>query len=290
MDWLETVRRAVDFIESHLTEDITAADAARAVFLSPFYFSRGFAAISGYTVGEYIRQRRLYVAAMELVRTDARVLDVALAFGYDSPENFTRAFRRYFGTTPAEVRRTGRIPHPFLPLVVQEQVLGGTKMDVRMEKKDAFEVVGVSRRFENESGYRDIPAWWDRLNEQAKTDPAIRALGQIAVCVDDGEDSFAYWAARPYTGGDVPAGQAVLRIRPHTWAVFTCTGPLPGAMQTVNTQIFGAWLPNNGQWELDESLTVENYLPGDMGAQAYKSEIWLPVRPRGDANPAAPDA
>lgn len=281
MDWLETVRQAVAFIEANLTQDITPADAARAVYLSPFYFSRGFAALSGYTVGEYIRRRRLYLAAMELVRTNARVLDVALAFGYDSPESFTKAFRRQFGATPAQVRRTGRIPHPFLPLTVTTHVQGGTDMNVKIEHKDSFRVAGISRRFQNETGYRDIPAWWDELNEKARIDPDIRALGEIAVCVDEGgREDFAYWVARPYTGGELPPGQAVLEIGPHTWAVFTCTGPLPGAMQTVNTQIFATWLPTNGQWELDESLTVENYLPGDMSAPDYKSEIWLPVKPR----------
>lgn len=281
MDWLKTVGQAVDFIEAHLMEDVTASDAARAVFLSPFYFSRGFAAISGYTVGEYIRCRRLYLAAMELVRTDARVLDVALRFGYDSPESFTKAFRRLFGVAPAQVRRTRRIPRPFLPLRVEPNVQGGTKMDVRIEEKAGFQVVGVSRRFQNETGYRDIPAWWDELNETAKTDPDIRALGEIAVCVDeDGREDFAYWVARPYVGGAVPPGQAVLTVPAHTWAIFTCTGPLPGAMQTVNTQIFAEWLPQNGRWTLDESLTVENYLPGDLSAPDYKSEIWLPVKPQ----------
>ncbi len=280
MDWLQTVRQAVDFIEAHLMEDITVSDAARAVFLSPFYFSRGFTAISGYTVGEYIRCRRLYLAALQLVRTDARVIDVALTFGYDSPESFTKAFRRQFSATPAQVRRTGRIPHPFLPLTISKHVQGGTKMDVRIEKKEEFQLVGVSRRFQNETGYRDIPAWWDELNEKAKTDPAIRSLGQIAVCMDDnGNQDFAYWVTRPYTGGEVLEGQAVLTVAPHTWAVFTCTGPLPGAMQTVNTQIFATWLPESEQWELEESLTVENYLPGDMSAPDYKSEIWLPVKP-----------
>lgn len=281
MKHLETVRRAVDFIEAHLGEDITASDAARAVYLSPFYFSREFTAISGYSVGEYIRGRRLYLAALELVRTDARVLDVALDAGYDSPESFTKAFRRQFGASPAEVRRARRVPKPFLPLNITEQVQGGTKMDVRIEHMDAFKVVGVSRRFPGETGYRDIPAWYDELEAAAKTDPALAALGSVAVCVDDnGTEDFAYWAARPYIGGAVPAGQAVLEVAAHTWAVFTATGPLPGALQTVNTAIFGEWLPENPDWVPDGAMTVENYLPGDMSAPDYRCEIWVPVKPR----------
>ena len=197
MDRLDTVRRAVEYIEAHLAEDITAADAARAVHLSPFYFSREFTAISGYSVGEYIRGRRLYLAALELVRTSARVLDAALDAGYDSPESFTKAFRKQFGVSPMEVRRTRRVPKPFLPLNITEQVQGGTTMDVRIENMEAFKVVGVSRRFSGETSYRDIPAWFDELQAAAKTDPALAVLGSVAVCVDDnGTEDFAYWAAQ----------------------------------------------------------------------------------------------
>ncbi len=281
MDRLDTVRRAVEYIEAHLAQDITAADAARAVHLSPFYFSREFTAISGYSVGGYIRGRRLYLAALELVRTSSRVLDAAFDAGYDSPESFTKAFQKQFGVSPMEVRRTRRVPKPFLPLNVTEQVQGGTTMDVSIENMGAFKVVGVSRRFSGETGYRDIPAWFDELQAAAKTDPALAALGSVAVCVDDnGTEDFAYWAARPYIGGAVPKGQAVLEIPAHTWAIFTATGPLPGALQTVNTAIFAEWLPGNPDWAPDGNMAVENYLPGDMGAPGYRCEIWLPVKPR----------
>ena len=209
------------------------------------------------------------------------MLDAALDAGYDSPESFTKAFRKQFNVSPMEVRRTGRVPKPFLPLNITEQVQGGTAMDVRIENMEAFKVVGVSRRFSGETSYRDIPAWFDELQATAKTDPALAVLGSVAVCVDDnGTEDFAYWAARPYIGGEIPKGQAVLEIPAHTWAIFTATGPLPGALQTVNTAIFAEWLPGNPDWVPDGGMTVENYLPGDMGGPDYRCEIWLPVQPR----------
>lgn len=281
MDRLDTVRRAAAYIEAHLSQDVTAADAAREVHLSPFYFSRAFTAVSGCSVGEYIRGRRLYLAALRLAGGSARVLDAALDAGYDSPESFARAFRRQFGASPTEVRRTGRVPKPFLPLHITEQVQGGTNMDVRMEKLDAFKVVGVSRRFTGETSNREIPAWFEQLEAAGKTDPALAALGSIAVCIDDnGEEDFAYWVARPYAGGAVPEGQAVLEIPARCWAIFTATGPLPGALQTVNAAIFAEWLPGNPDWAPDGDMTVENYLPGDMDAPDYRCEVWVPVRPR----------
>ena len=275
MDWLEAVRTAVDFMETHLLEDISAEDAARTVYLSPFHFQRGFRALSGYSVGEYIRGRRLYLAALELIRGDTQVTDVAYKYGYETPESFSKAFRRFHGMTPAEVKRRGHIPRPFLPLKITLTVQGGTNMDVRYETIQTFKVAGISRRFKNEGAYRAIPAWYDELREQGVLD----TLGEFAVCVDDnGTEDFAYWVAKPYIGGTLPEGQEVMELPTATWAIFTATGPLPGARQTVNTPIFSEWLPGNPEWEMDGSFSIEHYLPGDTAAVNYKSEIWVPVK------------
>ena len=275
MDWLEAVRGAVDYIEAHLMEDISAEDAAQAVYLSPFHFQRGFRALSGYSVGEYIRGRRLYLAALELIRTDARVIDMALKYGYETPESFSKAFRRFHGMSPAEVKAARRILRPFLPLKITLTVQGGTNMDVRYETIQKFKVVGISRRFKNEGSYRAIPAWYDELRQQGVLD----TLGEFAICVDDnGAEDFAYWVVARYYGAEIPEGQEVMELPTATWAIFTATGPLPGALQTVNTQIFSEWLPGNPDWELDASISVEHYLPGNTAAADYKSEIWIPVK------------
>ena len=92
MEWLSAIRAAIDYMEKHLTDDISAQDVGEQVFLSPFFLQRGFSLMTGYGIGEYIRNRRLYLAALDLQRTDEKVIDIALRYGYETPESFTKAF------------------------------------------------------------------------------------------------------------------------------------------------------------------------------------------------------
>ena len=108
MDWVASIHQAIQYIEQHLREELTIQDIARQAALSPFYFQKGFAMLCGMTVGDYIRQRRLSVAGLEVLTTDRKIIDIALEFGYDSPDSFTRAFTRFHGLTPAALRKKRR--------------------------------------------------------------------------------------------------------------------------------------------------------------------------------------
>ena len=109
MDWITGIQRALDYAEGHLTDEVDYEAAARAAYSSGFHFQRMFTMLCGFTLGDYVRMRRLTLAAEELTRTRARVIDVALRYGYDSPESFTRAFTRFHGVTPTQARRGGGI-------------------------------------------------------------------------------------------------------------------------------------------------------------------------------------
>ena len=100
MEWLTCIRAAIDYIESHLEENISAQDVANQVYLSSFFLQRGFSLMTGYGIGEYLRNRRLYQAALDLQRTDDKVIDIALRYCYETPESFTKAFVRFHGATP----------------------------------------------------------------------------------------------------------------------------------------------------------------------------------------------
>ena len=116
MDWVESIHQAVRYIEQHLREELTIGDIARQAALSPFYFQKGFAMLCGMTVGDYIRQRRLSAAGLEVLTTDRKIIDIALEFGYDSPDSFTKAFARFHGLTPAALRKSGGAARP-VPLL-----------------------------------------------------------------------------------------------------------------------------------------------------------------------------
>lgn len=137
MEWMRIIGDAVQYIEAHITEELTTDDIANAVCVSPFYFQRGFAMLCGTTVGEYIRCRRLALAGNALATTDARVIDIALRYGYDSPDSFTKAFTRFHGVTPTAVRQ-GALLKSYAPLKIKFSLEGGYLMDYKIEKSGVY--------------------------------------------------------------------------------------------------------------------------------------------------------
>ena len=150
MDWLTSIRTAIDYMEEHLKDDISAQDVADRVYLSPFFLQRGFSLMTGCGIGEYIRSRRLYQAALDLKQTDDRVIDIALRYCYETPESFTRAFSRFHGATPSQVRDGAEIK-VFLPVTIRLSVHGGSQMDYRIAPMFPFKVIGFQKIFENET-------------------------------------------------------------------------------------------------------------------------------------------
>ena len=149
MEWLTSIRTAIDYMEEHLEDNISAQDVADRVYLSPFFLQRGFSLMTGYGIGEYIRNRRLYQAALDLKETEDKVIDIALRYCYETPESFTKAFSRFHGVTPSQVR-DGAVGKVFLPLTIKLSVQGGSQMDYKFDFRDAFHrVVNVSESASN---------------------------------------------------------------------------------------------------------------------------------------------
>ena len=294
MEWLSAIRAAIDYMENHLTDNISAQDVAGQVFLSPFFLQRGFSLMTGYGIGEYLRNRRLYQAALDLQRTDEKVIDIALRYCYETPESFTKAFVRFHGATPTQVRDGAKI-NVFLPLTIKLSIQGGHQMEYKITPMFPFKVIGFQKVFDNETAYDEIPKFWDEICEKyaasvyagnAPANPYEKALmdnciGEYGVCIDDiGDGKFRYLVAGKYTGGDVPEGMTVYEFPRSDWAVFDCIGPIPKALQTVNTRIFREWLPGNLDYELCGNASVEWYdcVNGEKSDPDYHSAIWVPVR------------
>ncbi len=294
MEWLTCIRTAIDYMEEHLTDNISTQDVADRVYLSPFFLQRGFSLMTGYGIGEYIRNRKLYQAALDLRDTDERIIDIALRYRYETPESFTRAFSRFHGVTPSQVR-SGADFRVFLPLRVDVSVHGGNQMEYKIVTMFPFKVIGFQRVFDNETAYAEIPKYWDEICEKyannvyAGNEPANpyeqalvdNCIGEYGVCIDDlGDGKFRYLIAGKYTGGEVPEGMVVYEFPRCEWAVFNCLGPLPEAMQSVNTRIFREWLPGNPEYELYGNANVEWYdcVNGEKDDPDYHSAIWVPVK------------
>ncbi len=294
MEWLASIRAAIDFMEEHLEDDVSAQDVAERVYLSPFFLQRGFSLMTGHSIGEYIRNRRLYQAALDLKETEDKVIDIALRYCYDTPESFTKAFSRFHGATPSQVR-DGAAAKGFLPLTIKLSVQGGGQRDYKIAPMFPFKVIGFQKVFDNETAYAEIPKFWDEICEKyaypvyagnAPANPYEQALvdnciGEYGVCIDDiGGGRFRYLIAGKYTGGEVPEGMEVYEFPRGEWAVFNCIGPNPQTLQSVNTRIFSEWLPGNPDFELSGNATVEWYdcVNGEMSDPDYHSAIWVPVK------------
>lgn len=295
MDWLSCLRQGISFVESHLMDDINADDVADDVHVSTFYLQKGFHIMTGYTIAEYIRNRRLYLAALELVSTKDKVIDIALKYGYDNSGSFSKAFARFHGAAPMQIRRDASQVKTFLPLKISIKISGGSEMDYVVESMKGFKVIGYTREFNMDSAYNEIPKFWDEIY-QSKIGPLFGkvkpetdeeeticncCVGEYGVSIDDiGKDGrFRYMIAGVYTEGEVPEGMSVYEFPDVDWAKFKCVGPMPGALQAVNTKVFSEWLPNNEEYEIALGVNIEWYSNDkDMQDANYESAIWIPVK------------
>ena len=153
MEWLTSIRTAIDYMEDHLEDNISAQDVADHVHLSPFFLQKGFSLMTGYGIGEYIRNRRLYLAALDLKETKDKVIDIAFRYCYETPESFTKAFSRFHGVTPSQVR-SGAPIIAFLPLTITLSIQGGKQMDYKITPMFPFKVIGFQKVFDNETAYK----------------------------------------------------------------------------------------------------------------------------------------
>ena len=294
MEWLTSIRTAIDYMEAHLEDNISAQDVADHVYLSPFFLQRGFSLMTGCGIGEYIRNRRLYQAALDLKESNDKVINIALRYCYETPESFTKAFSRFHGVTPSQVR-DGADVRVFLPLTIKLSIQGGSQMDYKIAPMFPFKVIGFQKVFDIETSYTEIPKFWDEICEKyaysvyagnAPANPYEQALvdnciGEYGICIDDiGGGRFRYLIAGKYTGGAVPEGMVIYEFPRNEWAVFNCIGPNPQTLQSVNTRIFTEWLPGNPDYELSGNATVEWYdcVNGEMTDPDYHSAIWVPVK------------
>lgn len=148
MDMLKGMNEALTYIEDHLEGTIDLKEVAKRAFCSEYHFKRLFSLLSGITISEYIRRRRLTVAALKLKDPHAKVIDIAMQYGYHSPDSFSRAFQNYHGIKPSLVRYSNQNLKAFPRIAFQLTINGGIEMNYRIVKKEAFKIVGVKYEVE----------------------------------------------------------------------------------------------------------------------------------------------
>lgn len=283
MEWTECISQAISYIEAHLTETLTIENIAKHAIVSPFYFQKGFAMLCGFTVGEYIKKRRLTLAGSELFASDKKIIDIALKYGYDSPDSFTKAFIRFHGVTPTAVRKGEAMIKSFAALKIKLTLEGGYTMDYKIVKKDQFTLIGISQIFKYDEAMEKIPKLWTDYHQTGKSEIICSAYG---VSIDESMEGneFEYLIADNYNPrAEIPGGFVTKIIPEHTWAVFPCIGAMPAALQNTHRKIFSEWLPGCQDYEIAAGYNIEMYSdPADYANgiqdERYYSEIWIPVR------------
>lgn len=270
----EGIVNALAYIESHLTEKIEIREIAKQAYLSPFYFQRIFAALCGTSVAEYIRNRRLTLAGEELASSDAKVIDIAAKYGYESPDSFNRAFQRFHGISPSAAKKAGARLISYAPVKIKLKLEGGSMMEYRIVEKPQFTVIGVSRKFNPETSYQEIPEYWAEVMQI----PDFPLMGVYGICLDtdEADGEFDYWIADNYIPWkEIPAQCKTMVIPAGTWAVFPCKMK---TLQETNTRMWQEWLPNCREYKLSGSYNLEVYgFPCEADQGESYVELWLPV-------------
>jgi AraC family transcriptional regulator len=288
MALVESLQKAIDYMEKHLLDNITIEDIAKQANMSTFHFQRTFTILTDISVGEYLRRRRLTLAGQELLTTNCKIIDLAYKYGYDTPEAFSKAFRRQHGVTPSEIRKGIGKLQSYNCLTIQVNLKGAEPMRYKIVERDAFQVVGMKHEFslascETDGGIPGISELWKEANENGTVETLAtlnngQINGVLGIVVDQSETKKAidYWIATEYHG-NVPDGLSSLEIPASKWAVFEVHGPMPDAMQKVWKQIYSEWFPSNG-YEHAGTPSLEVYTDSNPYSPDYYSEIWVPIK------------
>lgn len=289
MDSLAGMNRALAYVEAQLDGDIDFKEVERLALCSEYHFRRMFVTLAGISLSEYIRRRRLTLAAFELADPALRVLDVAVKYGYSSADAFSRAFRALHGITPSEARQHGQPLKAYPPLTFQLTVKGGSDMKYRIEEKGAFTIAGLMRRVPliYEGVNPHIAAMWESLDEETiatlKALSNVEPAGMISASTNFSEGRAEGDELDHYIGvattRDAPARFARLDVPATTWAVFTSIGPFPQTLQNIWARIYAEWFPSAAYEQAPGPEILWN-ADKDTTSPTFHSEIWIPVRPR----------
>ncbi len=287
MDSLERLNHALRYIEENLENDIDLKAAARLAACSEYHFQRMFSFLSGITLWEYIRRRRLTLAALELNNSSVRIIDLAVKYGYGSPDSFTRAFAGLHGMTPSEARHNGQSLKAYAPMTFQLSIKGGSNMNYRIVEKEAFNIAGIKKRvpivFKGVNP--EIAAMWGsltgemivRLKELSNVEP--RGLISASVNFSEGRmeekgELDHYIGAA--TTEKCPADMESLQVAASRWAVFEAVGPFPETLQNVWGRIYSEWFPSSGYEQAPGPEILWNEHK-EVTSPVFRSEIWIPV-------------
>ena len=283
MEWVHKLNQSMNYIEEHLTDEIDYEQLGRIACCSAYHYQRMFTYMAGITLAEYIRRRKMSLAAADLQGGNERIIDIAEKYVYRSPTAFNRAFQSFHGIAPSSVKDEGVSVKSFSPIVFKITVKGATEMNYRIETKEAFRIIGVSAPLDREieNNFMVVPTMW----QEASVNGTIQKLagmmdaqpmGLLGVSVCNDEEQWKYFIAVSSTKAS--DGFEEYSVPASTWAIFSGTGTNQ-SIQELERRIITEWLPASG-YEYANAPDIEVYLNPDPRNAQY--EVWIPVAKKKD--------
>lgn len=300
MVWTNMLQQAINYMEDHLLDEINYEDVAAKFYMSSYEFHRTFSIMAGMTVNTYIRNRRLSLAGAELLESDAKVIDVALKYGYDTPESFTKAFTRFHGVSPKLAKKQGTKLCLFNPLVIKISMEGGKCMDYRMEEREMQSFLCCRNAFSNESmneeGNHQIPDFWDECHRKKLLEPLyqLRPQGKrdlYGLCSPTikGNNTFDYGIGvildeetHDFNQREMEQkGYHVWTVEKQLYVVFECFGETGGCIRDAWNRFYQEFLPQMG-YAISDHTDYEIYY--EKSKPNLFCELWIPVKKCGETS------
>ncbi len=288
LEIIKDINNAIEYIEDNLGSNISIDEIAKVAFTSRYHFQRMFHALTGVTLTEYIRNRRLTLAGEELSSKDVKIIDVAAKYGYESPDAFTKAFRRLHGSTPSTIKNGNARLKSFPKLSFQISIKGECEINYRIVKQDEFKFFGVDflTTLIDNALYKEIPEFCDKIWEDGTHLKINEFLGYskmnmlYGIHYDFKEDgSRRYMMGWKVPDKDIPNEYKIVNIPSCTWAVFDDRGDNLNTLGIADLWrlIYSEWFPSSG-FEQIEGPCIEKYFWNDDQYINYSCELWIPVK------------
>lgn len=279
MEWIERLNSAINYMEEHMRDRIDYEEVSKIACCSTYHFQRMFAYMANIPLSEYIRRRRMSLAAVDLQNGDEKVIDVAVKYGYDSPTAFNRAFKNVHGIAPSQAKSEGVLLKAFPPVSFMITIKGDTSMDYRIEKREAFRIIGVSEPLEKEieKNFETVPKMWGKLSIDG-TIPKLAAMmegypmGLLGVSCCNEKEDWKYFIAVT-SEKEIDSSFEEYVVPASTWAIFSGEGTNK-SIQELEKRIVTEWLPTSG-YEYADAPDIEVYISPDPNNAKY--EVWIPV-------------
>jgi len=284
MNWMKNFSDALDYIEENITDDIKVDDIARVACSSKYHFTKLFLVLSGMTLGEYIRKRKLTLAVKDLLEVN-KVIDVALKYGYQTPESFSKAFKFLHNCSPSDIKNSNVLLNAFPPLSFQITVEGEEKMDYKIVEKESFLIKGITKNIgvKNDENFVEIPKFWEEVYslgqyeifKNATKDGTVISASIVGKDYDFSDENSRFdYMIGIFGDKEINISNCnVYEIPKSNWAIFT----LPGTkIKETWKRIFHEWFPATN-YEHAIIPEIEVYPPGNIMDSNYKLEIWIPI-------------